>query len=387
MCSMLGKTRKLTSLLLSVFLFLSLIFPAGLFADEAVIEGNGSDSSNGISINSSSDTEVFQENNSEISNNVTVNLSSGENEVLGTTGEVSIETGEIQTSIAVQNEVNSSVVDTGCCGSEESTAVILGNGSNSQNQITYTPNTSTNININQAASVTNTVQGTSNTGGNKVKNTTGDTSTKTGDIVIAGKVTNGPINTAVVTNKYPAESFDAKIFDNNSNSKNTINIKVKNDYKKTIDNIAWLNSFINWKAETGLNVVKDSAGDVDIQTGDIFFTFEIENGPINVNYIDDNCCPQDEDENPDEPGDEDGNGDGDNDDGGGSGDDSGDGGVGGVSDDAGSSGGSVNGGSIEAAVLGATGNFKENLFYILFTLGAIAIILGVRNEESPLFQK
>ncbi len=353
---------------------LLLFNPALVIATDGTIDGNNSGSQNSITISISNNESVSSSNDANVGSDVNISLNSGGNTISNSTGDSHISTGDV-----LRNEIkegtelsaNTTIVEAGCCGGDPSTFEISNNNTNSTNQIDASAQTNSNVAVTQTAKITNNITGFSNTGGNLIASNGGNAEISTGNIFVQGKVSNGPVNTAVVTTKYPTNPQNMSITNNNSGSINVITTSNVQNFSQIINNVAWINNFVNWNADTGSNKIKDNLGNATITTGDIFFSFVIENGPINTTISEiDGCC---------DPGynDED-DGDGDDEDNGGSDDN----GKGGSSDGNGgdSSNGSVAGGAVEAAVLGLTGNSFDNFFYLLFTLGAIVATLGIRHE-------
>ena len=288
--------------------------PAMAYALEIVVTDNGSGSESEVQLTQETETNVTQTNEANVANDVNVSANTGDNETSDNTGgNVAVATGNVTENIAVDNSVNSSVVESECCPQDLS-AAISGNGADSDNDIDLTVENSTNISVNQIAYITNNIQGTANTGGNSANdNTGGNVSIETGSIHIAGGIQNGPINSASVSGGSGGGDISAKIFGNGANSENEIEASFDFDsdiflyFESNIDN------FVNWDLNTGENEASGNNGNVKILTGDIFFDFFIKNGPINFGGVAWGCCdifdpgePPADEEPPDDPGDENG---------------------------------------------------------------------------------
>jgi len=314
--------RRIFEKLAFLALGLLLVFgqgPTMVKALEIVVTDNGSGSESEVQLTQETQTNVTQTNEANVANDVNVSANTGDNEASDNTGgNVAIETGDVTENIAVDNSVNSSVVETECCP-QDLTVLISGNGADSENEIDLEIENETQIYINQIAYITNNIQGTANTGGNTANdNTGGNVLIETGSIYIAGGIQNGPINSASVTGGSGGGDISAKIWGNGADSVNSIgadldfNSDIFLNFKSDIDN------FVNWDLNTGGNEINGNNGNVKILTGDIFFDFLIKNGPINFGGVDWGCCdifdpgepPGDEDPNdeepPDDPGDENG---------------------------------------------------------------------------------
>src|SRR3972149_4271398 len=194
--------KKSRALPLSLALFAILLQLAANFvrADEIVISGNGSESSNEVIIQSSQTTTVTQENNADISSNVEMSSNTGGNTIENNTGGgVGVVTGDAIENLEIENSVNSSSVEGPCCPSDIS-AEISGNGEESTNNIAIENQAAINISISQTANVENNVQGTANTGENKANDNTGSgVLIDTGNIWVTGGLHNGPIDGGGIT--------------------------------------------------------------------------------------------------------------------------------------------------------------------------------------------
>ena len=314
--------KKSRALPLSLALFAILLQLAANFvrADEIVISGNGSESSNEVIIQSSQTTTVTQENNADISSNVEMSSNTGGNTIENNTGGgVGVVTGDAIENLEIENSVNSSSVEGPCCPSDIS-AEISGNGEESTNNIAIENQAAINISISQTANVEINVQGTANTGENKANdNTGGSVLIDTGNIFVAGGINNGPINVYSVTGGLGGQDVSIKVSENGSGSTNLITLLLNDLANLNVNNSAEITNDVSWDLNTGKNEANgNTGGDVTIKTGDIFFDFFIENGPINVGGITWGCClpPGDGDGDggppppPPPPGDDDGDGNG-----------------------------------------------------------------------------
>lgn len=103
------------------FIIVSLVI-AGVFvlgsskvhAEKLVIEGNGSNSINGIVIDSGSVIETSQTNKAEIKNEINAQSNTGNNKINGSENG-SIKTGDSNTNVKVTNILNSNISTVDCC--------------------------------------------------------------------------------------------------------------------------------------------------------------------------------------------------------------------------------------------------------------------------------
>jgi hypothetical protein len=281
--------------------------PTISYAIEIVITDNGSGSSNEVSTQVETTTTVEQTNESNISNEVVTEANTGGNEASGNTGgDVNLTTGDVNQNLSVENSVNRSVVETECCG-QDATVTISGNGAGSENSGLLALNSNTGIYIEQRTDIKNKIEGVANTGENSANsNTNGNISIGTGNIYAKGGIENGPINIHSVRVPSGGGDYSLKIVENASSSINEIAAWFDNDNYVFVNNEADIDNFVNWDLNTGRNYANgNTGGDVNIETGDIFFDFFIKNGPINIGAVEIPCCdifdpdnPPDDNDNP-----------------------------------------------------------------------------------------
>jgi hypothetical protein len=272
----------------------SIVFAPLISATEFVISDNGTGSSNEISSQNTSETTVTQQNTADVSNDVSVDANTGNNNASGNTdGSVVIDTGNVHTNVTVENQVNSSAVETFTCCQNETNAQISGNGTDSGNSINLDNKTNTNINVYQNATVTNNISGYVNTGKNTANDNNGGSVTiETGNINVKSKITNGAINTSLVNiSGGSGESINAKISENGTGTINEIRGLFNNNIFSNIINNSNVYNNSSWYLNTGENKANgNSAGKVLIKTGDINLDVFI-NNLLNISITDiDTCC-------------------------------------------------------------------------------------------------
>lgn len=257
------------------------------------ITGNGSKSDNTAVVNSNSSTTVTQNNTATIENNVKQNSNTGNNTASGNSGQTAITTGDSSSKVAVANSGNTSIAST-CCptqpGSNTSTNIISGNGANSQNNILSNSNSQTVVSVNQTATIRNNISGNANTGNNTANNNGGNTSIHTGSISVSENINNAPVNTSSVqVGANTAVNYVAKISGNGRDSVNNIQSTTENLVEVKVNNNTDIvnNSF--WNVNTGGNKANDNQGVVDITTGNIAFSTNINNS-ANVSVVTVNDC-------------------------------------------------------------------------------------------------
>lgn len=375
------EVQKINKLLHKIFTFLIIVWLLlPKIAIAQTIEDNNSGSTNSIEQSTSSNTQITQTNDSNIGSSVTVSLTTGGNSVNGSSGDASINTGSTSFAATVENQTNSSTVETGCCASPTPTIKISDNNSDTGNSIVTNNNSSNTVEISQNASITNNFNVTLDTGGNNISDSTGNSNIKTGNVYTRVNVENGPINGVDVTLNEPNVSYSTIISNNNSGSTNSIFASNTIYSNVNIDNKANINNYFNLMLGTGNNGISNNKGSASILTGDIFLALNVKNGPINVSEIELNNCACSPIAEPTPtaaptstltptptPTSESGRG--------------GDGGSNGGGGGGGGGGDSI-AQRVESMVLGSTGSFMENLFYVFFILGSVFVGLGMKKGIS-----
>lgn len=284
--------NKLTHLILIVLI--TLFLSAGkVTAVEISITDNGSGSTSEANVTENTQTTVEQSNNATVENNVNSNSNSGNNEANGNTGgQTNIESGPAENHVEVTNSVNNSNVSQDCCPSSTpspSSVTITGNGSGSTNTANVSMNTTTTVTVNNNAVVTNTVNGTANSGGNTANNNNGDVTIKTGKVSVTETIVNAVNNAEVKVSTQQTGTLNAKIAGNGALSVNTLNIINRNTTAVAINQNADVLNISNWFANSGNNTASGNVGDVVISTGDVTIATLIKN-VINMAKVDITCC-------------------------------------------------------------------------------------------------
>lgn len=251
-----------------------------VYADEFLITGNGSESANVVAVTSTTQNTSAQENNADVQNTVVQNSETGGNTVSGATGGTStIQTGDVTTNTTIENKLNSSQVTSGCCLATPApqSAIIAGNGNNSQNQIAASSTNKATVTVTQNATIKNTIKGTATTGNNLAYRNTGDVTITTGDIHSNITVVNDPINLSYVQTSHSIEPLEATIFGNGSLLTNTIIASTNNSVTVLQHNNASIDNLTFLEYLTGGNKVVDTDGVVKILTGDIYSDVVVKN--------------------------------------------------------------------------------------------------------------
>jgi len=158
----------------------------------ATISGNGADSENGIGLSSENSGLLVQANSAYVNNSVYVNAKTGDNSANENTGgnsngDVTITTGSAHANVMVDNMLNFNSADLGnCCLTDGLSALIKGNGAESDNMIVADFSNDNEAFQTNDGTVHNPVTVDGNTGYNKANENTGgvlgmDPSTSTGN--------------------------------------------------------------------------------------------------------------------------------------------------------------------------------------------------------------
>jgi len=165
----------------------------------ARIVGNGSDTHNKIELDVNRSVFVDQSNDADVDNNIDVAAKTGKNEAeRNTGGSVSIETGNAEVTVGVDNMVNFNWAEVDCCRLGDDLVKIAGNGDESKNTIDADLLGGFWVDQDNRATsgeVDNGIDGVAKTGGNEIERSTGvvdpaDPSIETGDAMIDVTVEN-----------------------------------------------------------------------------------------------------------------------------------------------------------------------------------------------------
>src|SRR4030042_1558749 len=305
------KYHKRFELLIASLFVSSLICAPITNALELVISDNGSSAVSVVNKQVEAQTIVTQTNEAAVSNNINVEANTGGNTAEGNTGgDTNVQTGDINITTFVKNELNSSYVENEtCCSSSDAT--ISGNGSNSDNSVNLNQKSDVIVVNKNTADISNTIIGSSNTGENKVGDITGgNVSITTGNITIVGGVNNNSVNISQVKAGSGFSDVRAVIKDNGSDSDNLINAEFTGETNVYLNHSSNIENYILWDANTGENEVSGTTeGDVNITTGNVDIGTFIKN-LANIGDVEIKCCkdifdPGDDDDNNEE---DDGNG-------------------------------------------------------------------------------
>ena len=285
--------KKIIAILAAIITLLQSSTPL-VIAEEFVISGNGAGSDSEITTTLQTTTSIEQTNNGAVTNNVDTNANTGGNEIKDSSGESTITTGDVNSSVQKQTSLNSSIIENDCCEENYLKLTIENNGNGSLNEINIESSDNSRLTINQTANINNNIEGASNTGENKIFNNVGNAQIETGSIKASSVTKTGPVNTEKISGGLQVQALSANISNNGENSKNIITSLIDDLAQININNVANINNKSYWDLNTGNNQINGNVGDTKIKTGGIFFNTLINNENINGGFVDWGCCKSDD---------------------------------------------------------------------------------------------
>ena len=164
--------------------------------------------------------------------------------------------------------------------------VISENGAGSESEVQISQETQTNVTQTNEANIANDVNVSANTGENEASgNTGGNVAVSTGD-VNENLVVENSVNSSVVETDCCPQDIKATISGNGVDSENEIRLENENETAITVNQIAYITNNIQGNANTGENTANDNTGgSVAIDTGNIYVSGGIQNGPINSTSV------------------------------------------------------------------------------------------------------
>lgn len=263
-------------------------------AEEIVISGNGSDSSNQVQVQSSNTTSITQNNTANVDNNVNSTANSGNNSASSNNGDSTVKTGDTSSTTTVNNQnINTNSSDVSCGCQADSSITISGNGAGSINNVFVTNSTSTLISQNNTAIISNNINANANTGNNNASYNNGSSSILTGSIYASTDVNNKNINNSQYAGTGAVSgNTSIDISGNGANSFNNAVLIENTSAVITNTNIATITNNVEHNLNTGGNTTMGNVGDAVIITGGIVSNVKVNNENINSNLTEVSCdCP------------------------------------------------------------------------------------------------
>ena len=278
---------------------------------DVLVAGNGSDSDNTVNLRTNNNTTLVQSNYADVDNRVDADAKTGRNDAGDNTGgDVSIDTGNATVGVSLSTSANANTARIGGGNGEEGglSVRILGNGSESDNDINLALESETELFQANVADVFNRIEADALTGENDADdNTGGNVGIDTGNALVGVEVDN-----MVNFNWADVDCgclFDvlAKISGNGSDSDNEIKASLYDNLLVAQENgceefggpvgalfnegprggDCEVDNNVDANAKTGYNEAEDSTGEADgdpwVDTGDASAGVELENsGNVNV---------------------------------------------------------------------------------------------------------
>jgi hypothetical protein len=290
-------TKKFATAIATGAVLMQAMVPFAYAETNLVISGNGSNSDSTLNVSNSNSTTVAQTNTATVVNTVNSNASTGGNRANDNTGgDVAVRSGNADNRVEVSNNLNMNVADVNGCGGcegQDMNVTISGNGTGSNNDVDVNNDHSTELYQTNNATVYNTVDANSRTGGNDAnRNTGGDVLVRSGDAsstVILDTTANANWARIGGSNGNNNGSLDIMVSGNGSNSDNTVNFDSNPSVTLVQDNNAVVTNDVDANAKTGYNDANDNTGgDVAVVSGDADVEVLVDN-MVNFNAADVDC--------------------------------------------------------------------------------------------------
>lgn len=268
------------------------VVPASAISLE--ITGNGVDSDSDIVVVAEQKTEVKQENEFNVNNNINASANTGSNDASRNTGgDVSIDTGDAASTVAVQNAGNANEAEVDCCNSAGNVDVLIsGNGDSSDSEVNLENENKVKVTQENESKITNRINNDATTGWNDAnRNTGGSVSITTGKAQAATMIFNGGnINSAVVGDGGGYHGgVSARILGNGVDSDNDIVLDLDHKVELMQENSARVSNYVYSDAISGENDAnRNTGGDVSVDTGNATAEVYVDNA-VNFNFADVDC--------------------------------------------------------------------------------------------------
>jgi len=283
--------KVLASSLTTVALVLNSVAPV-MAATSITVTGNGSDTTNNVTLSRSTSTTVSQYNDSSIDNDVDVDQDTGSNDADDNTGgDVSIETGDADSDISVENHAGRNVYENTCCEADDLSVEISGNGTESKNTVVLGHSNTVNVLQVNETDIDNDIDVDQDSGDNGADdNTGGDVEIMTGNLSSGIEVTNeSGVNLARVGLPGVMGDVSVMILGNGSHTNNDVVLGVAEGVGVQQYNDTSIDNNVDVDQDSGNNDADDNTwGEVAISTGDADSDVMIDNH-VNFNAIATDC--------------------------------------------------------------------------------------------------
>jgi hypothetical protein len=274
---MIQKRVIISSLITAAILPVS-AFMVKAHAEDFAITNNGQGSSSNVTVAAQNQSTSQQSNDANINNNTTNNSNTGNNSANNNTGgDTSVTSGDASNTTNVSTDVNNSSADINNCNCvTNGQASISGNGQDSTNNVNYTSTNSTTINSSNTAHITTITNGNVSTGNNRANNNLGDVNIRSGNINVKESIHTITNSNNVHISSGSVGGFSIDISGNGKGSVNTVTLTQNQNNIVNVSNVADILNLNIWNLITGNNTANDNQGDVNIQSGDINFSLDVQ---------------------------------------------------------------------------------------------------------------
>lgn len=284
--------KKIQLATIIIFTCPLVIAPYKVHAVEISVTGNGAETVNEAVVNSADSANINQNNDAQIFNNSSSNSDTGGNTAANNNSDSAISTGDAAQNSTINNNVNESSVNQGCCPESQTSASIniSNNGAGSISNAVNQGSDNQVINTNNQANITNNINNKASTGENAIYSNSGSSTIKTGNVYSNITVTNDGINKSHI--EATGKNRGNNEINIKGNGANSINIAKLDSKTKSIingENNAVIRNYIASENNTGNNKIAKSLGLSGILTGDIFSDIKIGNA-LNKNLLIFECC-------------------------------------------------------------------------------------------------
>lgn len=264
----------------AVAIAVSTTAPAFATSQTFTIEGNGYDSDTQIEFQVKNEAEVFQENKSTVENKINIQSDTGKNSTSKNTGgDVMVKTGDVEIQTAIMNKLNTNEAVMDRCGDcqGDTEVMVSGNGADSDNKVSIKQNNSNTLVQENDARISNKVYLKGNSGKNDAdKNTGGDVSMLTGDVIINPVMVKNFTNTnhGVIGGGVNGSNMtDIVVSGNGYDSRTAVSLMSNREASLFQMNSSKISNDLQLEGTTGVNSMDKNTsahlGDFDLETGDV----------------------------------------------------------------------------------------------------------------------
>jgi hypothetical protein len=238
----------------------------------------GSQSTNTNDIDANQKLDVDLSNSASLTNSLGLTAQSGYNTANDNTGGGDVRTGKASIDTAIMNTINAGVgYSSGAFGDVRIDALNKKTGSNSDNHNIVDANQTIDLDVTNSASVSNTINATTDTGHNHANDNTGGGKVNSGDASAKSKIENSINQGGSYSVELPDVDVNLSNDTTGSHSTNTNDIDASNKVEAKVSNSASVTNSVSQDAKSGNNTADDNTGGGDVTTGDASVDFHFSN--------------------------------------------------------------------------------------------------------------